>query len=97
MDFDAKSPIISIGSKTMSITGVIGVIALLGLLGFKLQKFSIAQGSFEEKMLEGRLEREFRHRQQFLLDMHTFQLVMLAAIWLSLNYIMNVNRDRATH
>ena len=30
----------------------------------------------------------------FLADMHTYQLVMIATIWLSLNHMMKINRDR---
>ena len=45
-------------------------------------------------MAESRIEKEFRHRQMFLADMHTYQLVMIAGIWLSLNHMMKINRDR---
>ena len=48
-------------------------------------------------MSESRLEREFRHRRQFLLDVYSYELVMIAGVWLSLKFMMQVNRDRERH
>jgi hypothetical protein len=65
---------------------------LFGLVLVILQKFSMAKSS-EEKLLEGRIEREFRHRMSFLGDMRIYQLFISSAIWLSLKFFMQVSRD----
>ena len=40
------------------------------------------------------MEREFRLRQQFTEEIHIYQFVMLSGVWLTLNFIMKVNRKR---
>ena len=57
-----------------------------------LQKQSYSKTT-EEKMMESRIEKEFRHRTQFLLDMYTYQFALIATIWVSLNIIMKTNRS----
>ena len=29
--------------------------------------------------------------------MHTYQMIIIAGVWLSLNHMMKINRDRARH
>jgi hypothetical protein len=65
---------------------------LFGLVLMIFQKFSMAK-SPEEKLLEGRIEREFRHRRAFFSDMHIYQLFISSAVWLSLKFFMTVSRD----
>ena len=45
-------------------------------------------------MEESRIEREFRLRQQFFADIHTYLCIMIVGIWLTINFIMKVNRKR---
>lgn len=49
----------------------VAVFNLIVLLVVTAQKFSYSKSS-EEKLLESRIEREFRHRTQFLADMHIY-------------------------
>ena len=55
-------------------------------------KFSITL-SPEEKMHEGFVEREFRLRQGFQMDMKIYQMFISAGGWLSLKFIMQVCRE----
>ena len=45
-------------------------------------------------MHESHIERELRLRQQFQADIHTYQFVMLLGAWLTINFILKVNRKR---
>ena len=40
------------------------------------------------------MEREFRIRQQFMGDIHTYLFVMILGIWLTINFVLKVNRSR---
>ena len=75
-------------------TCIPATISLLILFGNLLQKYSVAEHSLEAKLSESRIEKEFRHRQLFLVDMHTFQLIIISSVWLSINGLMKINRDR---
>ena len=82
------------GKQPVTLTGALAVTSIVAMASCMLQKNSYAK-SIEEKMRESRIEKEFRHRTQFLLDMHTYQFVLIATVWLSLNIVMKTNRSAA--
>ena len=77
----------------VSWSGGASVLILVGLATFKMQKYSLSKSS-EEKQHENHVEREFRLRQQFVADMHTYLFVMLFGVWCTINFVLKVNRDR---
>ena len=87
LDFDPK-----VGGH-VSISGACSILAALMLGITKMQKTTYAK-SAEEKVVESYIEREFRLRQSFMSDIHTYQFVLLLGVWLTINFIFKVNRDR---
>ena len=55
-------------SSTAALAGMNGIILAVTII----QKASQYKLSKEEKAVEGRIEREFRHRTMFLMDMHIY-------------------------
>ena len=47
--------------QSVSISGAVSIVILIAFAGTKMQKFSLDK-TFEEKMKETRIEKEFRHR-----------------------------------
>jgi len=66
---------------------------MLGLGLIKLQRISLSKDT-SQKLSELPHEKEFRRRQQFTNDMHIYQLVMIAAILLSLNFVLKLGRQK---
>ena len=64
------------------------------MLGITKMQKSTYTKSAEEKVVESYIEREFRLRQSFMSDIHTYQFVLLLGVWLTINFIFKVNRDR---
>ena len=87
LDFDGKlgGYLSASGGSSIFFAVVLGV--------FKMQKAGISV-SAEEKIHENHIEREFRLRQQFFADIHTYLAIVLVGIWLTMNFIMKVNRRR---
>ena len=87
LDFDDKKggSISWTGMLSLTIAGALGV--------FKMQKMSISKTA-ESKLNENHVERDFRLRQQFMTDIHTYLFVMLLGIWLTVNFVLKVNRRR---
>ena len=90
-DYDEDRP----KKKFFTKSSIPAAVFLLILFSNLIQKYSVAEHSFEAKMAESRIEKEFRHRQLFLVDMHTFQLIIIVGVWLSINGMLKINRDRA--
>mmetsp|Transcript_706 Transcript_706/g.987 ORF Transcript_706/g.987 Transcript_706/m.987 type:complete len:171 (-) Transcript_706:72-584(-) len=80
-------------SHSVSWSAGISIMMLSGLILFKLQKMSISKTP-DQKAHEDPIERNFRHRQQFMSDIHTYLFVMLLGIWLTINFVFKVNRAR---
>ena len=87
LDYDEK-----IGG-IISTSGALAIFfgTVLGI--FKMQKQGISKTS-EEKLHENHIEREFRLRQQFFADINTYQAIMLVGIWLTINFVLKLNRQR---
>ena len=87
LDFDPK-----VGGRT-SLSGLASVGSAIMLGINKFQKNTYLKTA-EEKLQESFVEKEFRLRQQFMTDIHTYQFVLLLGVWLTINFILKVNRDR---
>ena len=40
------------------------------------------------------MERDFRLRQQWTEDIHIYLYIMVLAVWLTINFVLKVNRSR---
>ena len=78
---------------SLSKSGLVCIISATSVVIFILQKQSMGKTDLQ-KLEEGRIEREFRLRQQFTVDMHIYNLMMLLGIWCTLNFITGLNRDK---
>ena len=78
---------------SLSKSGLTCLIYGITMVVFIAQKLSRGV-SDADKLTEGRLEKEFRHRQQLTTDIHIYSLQMLFGIWCTLNFIIGLNRDR---
>ena len=87
-NWDMNSALMT-GSGSMS-----AALASLAVLCIMISsKFSAIQYAKEHKATETLPEREFRHRNAFLSDMHIYQMVMVCGCLFSLNFLMRLNRD----
>ena len=80
-------------NSSVSASGGASIGALFSLGLVKLQRWSITKDQ-KSKMNEGLVEKEFRRRSMFTTDMHVYQLVMISAILLSLNFILKLGRQK---
>ena len=95
MMFRRKLELLDYNPQTQSFSWSAGVCIMMlsGLALFKLQKLSLSKTP-EEKAHENVVERNFRHRQQFMTDIHTYLFTMLLGVWLTINFVLKVNRAR---
>ena len=88
LDYDEKRGV------GFSISGFLSLVSLIGLALIKMQRFGF-QKDIQSKMTESRIEREFRHRNLFTIDMHIHLMVMISAILCSFCFILKLVRQKA--